>query len=1039
MTRCLFHSTLRITAAFIIILGSCVSSHGEEPPGELFDQVDTLLDQAFEALLDHESTRAEGILADLRATVDSATRTRALMTQLAEADMLLAVISYERDGMGGRTLFHFYRSSTAFQTAWSSDPADDPPPLEDLMVLKRTLDRLKRVPRDRLSRLPKSALQYLARAANDAGILFMDRQLVESRQCFEVSLLLRDVLTEGRPDNETVAVLDNLSVLLRRSGYLHQSFEFSRQAILIAGTLDASPNDLATRHNNRGTLYASLSDHALAVHEYTSALNLLDRSDTKLNEDAMSLRISLLGNLALCYNDMHRHEEALEIQRRVVSELDLVGDPQAKMALALQNLGAILADSGRLEEAVSYLERSLLLKQAIFTTDRFPSGHPSVARTMHVLAETYLRSGKFPEANEYSKQSLEVRLSLLNSDPSPRLDLELSDSWVLVARLMIHEKKYPEALKALVEAVKICRRQFDYFVTAATIEDSLVQAVRLQEIRDQAIAMIDSDVSIEEIYQIVWETKSNVYQMLRNRNMLWGRSGNENTNLLKRRLLEVTQELVRSGSGHASSGAETGPLKELRGRQRELLLALSNRLGDAVLRRSSSFSDLALLLPHGMAFVDIVLRTSDQSDLLQPRSQYVAFILQQNEVSPKVVVLGDALIIDDRIREFLSMVAARDAKVDSFGATLREAVWTPVVQSMAEVSLPSHVVISGDGLLGSLPWDALPAEEGEGYLLENFTFSFAVHGQQLAEQLSTGAKAGEIIPIRTTVVGEVEFTCTGLGGQEYPTLPESAVECDRLCRLVVACGGVIIDDMRRGRTQPRAVLEAMQMATIAHLSTHLFAEAVDDIVRPHRGVLSEHSLEKCGIVLTSSDDGSGCFLYGSELAAAELSNTWLVVLAGCYGGQEGRAVGENGLAALDHAVLLAGAGAAIASSWEVDDLVASFFVDRFYHELFAGQVADPVHALRKAKLSIYRNGPGSATRHPFYWANWRLSGDPTGRMLEGWNKPPSPARAVSVRDELASGESRSRSWWRVVLAGFVGMAGIWMFALHASGLRNIQS
>jgi CHAT domain-containing protein/Tfp pilus assembly protein PilF len=94
----------------------------------------------------------------------------------------------------------------------------------------------------------------------------------------------------------------------------------------------------------------------------------------------------------------------------------------------------------------------------------------------------------------------------------------------------------------------------------------------------------------------------------------------------------------------------------------------------------------------------------------------------------------------------------------------------------------------------------------------------------------------------------------------------------------------------------------------------------------------------------------------------------LVVLSSCRS-----AVGEEQpgkeVASLASAFGIAGASAVIASRWEVDDQVTAEFFAHFYRALLGGE--SRAGALRKAQEEISTVKP-----HPYYWAGFRLLGDP---------------------------------------------------------------
>src|SRR5262249_33284315 len=99
-------------------------------------------------------------------------------------------------------------------------------------------------------------------------------------------------------------------------------------------------------------------------------------------------------------------------------------------------------------------------------------------------------------------------------------------------------------------------------------------------------------------------------------------------------------------------------------------------------------------------------------------------------------------------------------------------------------------------------------------------------------------------------------------------------------------------------------------------------------------------------------------------------NANLVTLTACDTGT-GTLLGQDGIASLERAFLLAGARAVIASLWTADDIYTLNLIKRFYRYLIAGQ--EKGAALRQAKLDLIAEYQNRAL--PIYWAGFMLVGD----------------------------------------------------------------
>ena len=155
-----------------------------------------------------------------------------------------------------------------------------------------------------------------------------------------------------------------------------------------------------------------------------------------------------------------------------------------------------------------------------------------------------------------------------------------------------------------------------------------------------------------------------------------------------------------------------------------------------------------------------------------------------------------------------------------------------------------------------------------------------------------------------------------------------------------------------------AFAEMAPSARIVHIASHAFVDPA--IPFNSRILLSASS--------TGEDDGT---LYLHELQNTRLEAD-LVVLSGCSTAQGQQQDGE-GLIGLQYGVRVAGARAALATLWPVDDRATVELMDAFYQGLADGLSKD--QALQKAQIA-YLDASDARTASPFYWAGAVLSGDP---------------------------------------------------------------
>jgi CHAT domain-containing protein len=159
---------------------------------------------------------------------------------------------------------------------------------------------------------------------------------------------------------------------------------------------------------------------------------------------------------------------------------------------------------------------------------------------------------------------------------------------------------------------------------------------------------------------------------------------------------------------------------------------------------------------------------------------------------------------------------------------------------------------------------------------------------------------------------------------------------------------------------PAATESAFKRADLAeyriiHLAVHGFVSTED----PNQSAL---------VLLSDPAAGEDGFLHASEIVQLHL-NADLVILSACDTGV-GLVEGEEGIAALSRAFLLAGAKAVISTLWPINDAYSLVVMKHLYRHLAAGEPA--AEALTNAKRDTLREfGPAAS---PFYWAGFVFEG-----------------------------------------------------------------
>lgn len=147
-------------------------------------------------------------------------------------------------------------------------------------------------------------------------------------------------------------------------------------------------------------------------------------------------------------------------------------------------------------------------------------------------------------------------------------------------------------------------------------------------------------------------------------------------------------------------------------------------------------------------------------------------------------------------------------------------------------------------------------------------------------------------------------------------------------------------------------------AEVIHLATHAVASSDD----PDQAFI--------GFFPGESDFR----LFAPELAYQSLENAKLVYLSACETGA-GKLSKSEGLISLARSLAFAGAEQMVISLWVSEDQVSAYLANKFYSYALNGESFSK--SLQLAKLDLINDPEMAQFHHPFFWANYRLIGQPT--------------------------------------------------------------
>jgi CHAT domain-containing protein len=320
----------------------------------------------------------------------------------------------------------------------------------------------------------------------------------------------------------------------------------------------------------------------------------------------------------------------------------------------------------------------------------------------------------------------------------------------------------------------------------------------------------------------------------------------------------------------------------------------------------------------------------------------------------RIVPLASRADIDKLVSAYLKTLKAKGTSKQE-GARL----YTMLLKGIPEASTKVRLIVVPDGPLHLLPFEALVDTAGH-YMVSSHTITYAPSATALYLLNS--------IPPRETA----QRGLLGVGGVPYDQAPELnklatlrgytsggltnlPASKDEVLAAQAAIGNAS-DTLLIGSGATKSAFEhGVDQHTIIHLAVHGFA----NVKHPDRAAL---------ILLSDQQSGDDGILEASEIVHLH-TNADLVVLSSCDTAV-GSLQGEEGVANLSLAFMLAGSKTVISTLWSIDDTPALYLMKRFYAHLAAkDSVAYALTAAKRDMLKTY-----GAQAIPYYWASFRLDG-----------------------------------------------------------------
>jgi len=277
----------------------------------------------------------------------------------------------------------------------------------------------------------------------------------------------------------------------------------------------------------------------------------------------------------------------------------------------------------------------------------------------------------------------------------------------------------------------------------------------------------------------------------------------------------------------------------------------------------------------------------------------------------------------------------------------------------SEITDKNSLVISPDGLLNLIPFEAFYNKKVKRYLIQNYSIRYIPSGKEFVKLYEDNSISNQDI----IIFANSDFNSINKN-KTRGSIFDGLKEFDNLDYAVDEANSV-----RSSFLDPQYIIDEnateenfmkISKPKIWHIITHGFLSKNKNVLNP---------LLNCGIVLYGANEsirnkkGDG-IITGLELAGMDLKGTELVVLSACLTGV-GEVDNSEGVASISKAFRKAGAKYLLTTLWSIDDEMTAELMEKFYK--YSNENLSYSKALQKAKVDLIMD---SSNYHPYYWAGF---------------------------------------------------------------------
>ncbi len=759
-------------------------------------------------------------------------------------------------------------------------------------------------------------------------------------------------------------------------------------------------HNIAYTHNNKG-------EYIEALEFYNKALEI----DLKLFGDEHLSTASTLHAIAYVYHNLGNYDKALKLYEKVKTiDLKILGKFHPDTANTYHHIAYAYQEKKEYDKALKFYEISLEIKEKVLGVN-----HLSTVSTYHNMANIYEDLHQPQKAWSLYNKTLKIELKILGENHP-----NSANTYNNLGNLLNEMRQHTTALlyfqKALAINLRILRKNHPTLSTnfhnigtthfylkdyEKAYRNTLTSFNIFLKHRTQTIRALDSSekksylksnkdiMRFSHLFKTAYFFKPKALQhkmlfywlnykgtLFEYQNILSMVKNNPKT---PTKIVNAINELnfLNSQLSHTQNQEEEKRLNE-KIHTIEIELSKANDSLKSILKLNeiNTIQIASHLKPHQL-YIDFAKAN---------RNYYLFTIDHQNHISFQEIDENTTKKINQNIRAFRANTQKmadylQEGQVEEIEeASNKEAkeiltqLYDDIITKYLQKKLKdkTHLIISPDGLLNYLPFEALYSKKQ--YLIEKYQINYISSGKEFIRQTKIATKKPKH---QMVLFANVDFNAhvkaylpsaqdktlapifgSDTDSNENETIEENLTKFDAL-------GREEIETIQKYYANPiifeksSATIENLfniPSSKIVHLSTHgLFLEE-DTILNPMRKSLL--------VFAGANNNKKEATLSALQLSTLDLKETELVILSACQSGL-GEIHNAEGVVGLPKALLQAGAKNVIMSLWTVSNQKTAMLMDYFYANIAKRQ--NYSRALQNAKIQMLE-------KHPYYWSAFILSG-----------------------------------------------------------------